>query len=547
MKYEVTAIRKRPRNFKGLIGQDFVALTLMNALKSGQIAHAYLFSGARGVGKTSTARILARALNCPDEKNMGSDTCFDYSGAEDISRGIALDVIEIDGASNTSVNDIRAIRDEILFPPQNSRYKIYIIDEVHMLSNSAFNALLKTIEEPPQYIIFIFATTEIHKVPATIRSRCQQFNFRLIPPEDIISLLKEACADAVPPVEADDDALFWIAREAAGSMRDAYTLLDQVSSFSETKITLAKIRDKLNLPGIDEINTLTEYIINEDQAGSMEYLDSILAGGTTVEQMIIDLSDYFRSILFIQQGIRREGLLWHPLSTFPENVIQAFTTTQLEKILELLLQAYRDIRYTLNDRLELELLISRLGKIRHYFEPAEIITKIKHLRESILSISGSEHTGAIPSNNPDPSASAAPPPAPARPAPSAAAAARAPTAPAAAIPPAPSSPTTGSTITRDMWEQLVETVQSESPSLASILKGCRHWKHEDTSLKIELDNDMQLGILTQNTELISKTIKKLYNITVSIDLSIQKIPKTKVSEDTRIEKIKEIFNGEIIQ
>ncbi len=165
MAYEVTASRKRPKDFNSLAGQEFVVATLMNALKTGRIAHAYLFSGPRGVGKTSTARILARGLNCPDEEKMGGEGCFDYPGAEEISRGTALDVIEIDGASNTSVNDVRAIKDEVLFPPQSSRYKIYIIDEVHMLSNSAFNALLKTIEEPPHCIIFIFATTEIHKVP----------------------------------------------------------------------------------------------------------------------------------------------------------------------------------------------------------------------------------------------------------------------------------------------------------------------------------------------------------------------------------------------
>ena len=173
-------------------------------------------------------------------------------------------MIEIDGASNTSVNDVREIKDEVLFAPANSKYKVYIIDEVHMLSNSAFNALLKTIEEPPPYVVFIFATTEIHKVPATIKSRCQQYNFRLIHPEIIQGLLKGACAES--NIKADDDALFWIAKEATGSLRDAYTLFDQVSAFSDNLITLEKIRDKLGLVGLDQMNQIAEDLAASKQA-----------------------------------------------------------------------------------------------------------------------------------------------------------------------------------------------------------------------------------------------------------------------------------------
>src|SRR5512136_3199405 len=206
MPYEVTATRKRPQTFAGLVGQEFVASTLTSAIRQGAIAHAYLFAGPRGVGKTSVARILAKALNC--ERGPTDTPCLACASCLEIARSAALDVIEIDGASNTSVNDVREIRDEVLFAPQKGRYKVYIIDEVHMLSNSAFNALLKTIEEPPPYVVFIFATTEVHKVPATIRSRCQQYNFRLISIDESVKLLESAAKEQ--GISSDRESLIWI-------------------------------------------------------------------------------------------------------------------------------------------------------------------------------------------------------------------------------------------------------------------------------------------------------------------------------------------------
>jgi len=303
--YEVTASRYRPKTFDELAGQEFVVSTIKNSLKSGNIAHAYLFSGPRGCGKTSAARILARSLNC--EKGPVEGPCGVCDNCRAISRGASMDVLEIDGASNNSVNDVRQIKDEVLFPPQAAKYKVYIIDEVHMLSSSAFNALLKTIEEPPPYIVFIFATTELHKVPATIKSRCQQFNFRLISIEVIQETLKKICAEN--KITAEEDALFWIARESTGSMRDAFTLFDQVVSFSAGNIRSDLIREKLGITGLEKLNALAETCAANDSQNAFAIMDEVLSSGTAIEQFIIDLAGYYRSLLLLKNGVTRESLL----------------------------------------------------------------------------------------------------------------------------------------------------------------------------------------------------------------------------------------------
>ena len=379
MAYEVTATRKRPKDFNALVGQEFVVSTLENAIKEGRIAHAYLFSGPRGVGKTSSARLLAKALNC--QKGLSAHPCGECESCREIAQGSSVDVIEIDGASYNGVDAVRAIKEEVTFPPQASRYKIYIIDEVHMLSLSAFNALLKTIEEPPEYVIFIFATTELQKVPQTIRSRCQQFHFQLISQENIVKCLRSAAEDL--NIEADDDALYWISKEGAGSMRDSYTLFDQVAAFSEGHITLEKIREKLGIASGDAMASILRSSYLGDTKSAIETLDELFSNGTSETQLLKDMTDYLRCMLFYKAGIRRQELLSFPEQDLAKDVMEMYTKEMLETALKAFMDLYRDMRYSISPRFELELLISRLASIRFLSSPLETVRKLEEIRNSL--------------------------------------------------------------------------------------------------------------------------------------------------------------------
>jgi DNA polymerase III subunit gamma/tau len=506
MSYEVTATRKRPQTFTELVGQEFVAATLTSSIRQGRIAHAYLFAGPRGVGKTSVARILARALNC--EKGPTDTPCGVCGSCQEIARGSSLDVIEIDGASNTSVNDVREIRDEVLFAPNSGRYKVYIIDEVHMLSNSAFNALLKTIEEPPPYIVFIFATTEVHKVPATIRSRCQQYNFRLISTGEIKEKLREAALEL--KVQAEDRALTWIAKEATGSLRDAYTLLDQVVSFANGTITLEGIREKLGVLGIEELNEFALLLRAGEPGPVLDRMDAVLATGVSIEQFVSNLAEYFRNLLFLKSGISKDTVLGAAPEDFDAAVLGSLTADQIEKAIELLLALYRNIRFSLNQRFELELVLARLSQLDRLISPSEVRDALRELRDGVASAPGTRIV--------------------------------APTAPPASHEESRADPA-------DVIRKTAESIRREKPALASALDRVASVSQEGEELTVTFAarDRFQGEVVLKDKEMLTARLATLLPGVSRVKLAFHETKVEPVKVDQRVELLRKVFRGEVVK
>lgn len=296
--YVVVARRYRPKSFDELVGQEHVGQALKNAIETHRVGHAYLFTGARGVGKTSVARIFAKALNAPEGPTIHPDNDSDVCRA--IDAGEDLDVLEIDGASNNGVDQIRTLRANAGVRPSRSRHKIYIIDEVHMLSMGAFNALLKTLEEPPEHVKFIFCTTDPEKVPITVRSRCQRFDFAPVHTDAIMQRLREIVDHENVP--ADDDALRLIARRATGSMRDSQSLLEQVLSFTTERLTVTAVHSMLGTAGDERVAKLTQFLLQRDAQGALQEVDTAIAEGVDAGQLGEQLLGYFRDALVATIG-----------------------------------------------------------------------------------------------------------------------------------------------------------------------------------------------------------------------------------------------------
>jgi len=378
MPYLVLARKWRPKTFDEVVGQATVTRTLRNALASGRIGHAFLLSGARGVGKTTTARILAKALNCV--KGPTADPCGECDSCREIAAGTSLDVQEIDGATNNSVDQIRELRESARYNPARDRFRIWIIDEVHMLSTGAFNALLKTLEEPPPRVKFIFATTEYHKLPDTILSRCQQYDFRMIPARDIQAHLRAVAQGE--KIKVSDEALARIARAAEGSARDALSLFDQVLSFSGEEVRDEDISALLGLIDRELLLAASRSVAAGDALGLLELVERLSDYGADHRNFARELILHFREILLLKTAPDGSALL---ASLVPEErerlrpLAEAYSEEDLLRILEVLTQLETDLRWAQDPRVTLELALLKMVQMRRLVPFAELVERVERL------------------------------------------------------------------------------------------------------------------------------------------------------------------------
>ncbi len=365
MSYQVIARKYRPQSFQEIVGQKHITQTLNNALKNNRIPHAILFTGPRGTGKTSSARILAKALRCPNsvtDENGALVPCNVCDSCIEIAESRSVDVIEIDGASNNGVDSIRELRETVGYMPSTGKFKIFIIDEVHMLSGSAFNALLKTLEEPPEHIIFIMATTEVHKIPQTILSRCQRFDFRRISLKEVSDQLAHICTSE--KIEFEKEALWLVAKQGDGSMRDSQSLLDQVISFSNGPLTKAKTQDILGLTDRNLLFDTLAAILDRNSAKLVELLKKLRLTATDPELFMNELIELSRHLLVVKTaGADALSLVEIPESEFQElaTYTQKSSTEDIHHLFDLLLKAIQDLAKSQDSYIVLEVLLLRLA------------------------------------------------------------------------------------------------------------------------------------------------------------------------------------------
>ncbi|MBI4778099.1 DNA polymerase III subunit gamma/tau [Candidatus Desantisbacteria bacterium] len=392
MSYTVFARKYRPQIFEEVIGQPHISQTLINAINTGRISHSYLFCGSRGTGKTTTARILAKCLNC--ETGITSTPCGNCSLCMEVARGMSMDIIEIDGASNRGIDEIRDLRERVMFAPARGRYKVYIIDEVHMLTPEAFNALLKTLEEPPPHVVFIFATTEPHRLPATILSRCQRFDFRRISTQNILKQLQYICDNE--GITTDSNGLLLIARAAQGGMRDAEGILDQVMSYTGGKeITKDDVLVVMGIVPENVLISITNAIINQQDNSVVEMVNALINKGVDMSQLTRDVILHLRNLLMIKIGCN-EGVLditSESKETLKEQSGQ-LSAEAILKAIDCLRAANEQMKYAhAQAGTILETAMVRLCRLKTEIPLSEIVEKLVQI-EQRMSIEGDEDTEA---------------------------------------------------------------------------------------------------------------------------------------------------------
>lgn len=373
MSYQVIARKYRPQSFDQMVGQNHITQTISNALKYDRLPHALLFTGLRGTGKTSSARILAKILRCTNPQNF--TPCNQCQSCQEISSGRAVDVIEIDGASNNGVDAIRDLRDNVMFAPSSGKYKIFIIDEVHMLSTSAFNALLKTLEEPPAHVIFILATTEVHKIPQTILSRCQRFDFRRIPLKQIADYLKKICG--LENIKSDDAALWLIAKQGDGSMRDSLSLLDQVISFTNSNLTETEVSQALGLTSRALVFEVFDCLIGRKAFELVGCLEKLSISGQNPNLFLEDLSKLLRHSLLLKADSNATDLIDLPADeiTLLTQKIADFSDADLHMLFDMTIKASQDLSRASDSQIVFEVALLRMSQAPRIAELKQLLAQ----------------------------------------------------------------------------------------------------------------------------------------------------------------------------
>ena len=515
----------RPKEWDEVVGQNHVVTTLKNAIAADRVAHAYLFAGSRGTGKTTLARLLAKAVNClnTDPTKRPDNEC---ENCKAVNENRFLDLIEIDAASNTSVDDVRDLRDKINFSPSQGKYKIYIIDEVHMLSTAAFNALLKTLEEPPPHAIFVLATTEIHKIPATVLSRCQRHEFRRLPVDEIVAQLKMIIK--AEKIQADDDALIQIARQSAGGMRDAISLLDQLSSTGD-KITLALAQTVLGTATSQTVLNIISSIMDHDPAHGLDTIHKALDSGADPRSLARQIVEYLRGLMLIQMGNANQVEATADVKKQMQSHARSFSTSDVLRMMKVFNNAAIDLRGAWQPSLSLELAL------------AEVLDNTSPLSPPNLDLGGKKGGAAAPRQT-------KPQPAPAsqtesKPQPSSLSGG--PSSPQDIHSPAGSKTTPGTSVHPEQIQLSRPAVEVEEPSPAdqatlSVGDVLKAWKHLSASLPKAQAN---LSALLNSVRMIDMQGKTLI-LGLASDVLVSKIDKPDQIEVVR-KLIKDEFGVDV--